>query len=257
MPTLPFPEHTAASVVESAPAEVAPVATGSTEGFFESIAASIEGSTARALHPATAPSVSGRVVSPTDPTVEFDRPVLTGLAGHGRLAGELAPWNRTAPLERSVRHLHVVRDVLTSSGVSDRSDDGADDVVIEASVRTRAVGGSMRSIVGGVILALVIALAAIGALQFFGAAAAATTPAATTEPSVPTDTGSVVASAPIATPAPTPHSIVVQRGDSIWTVARRVQPTGDLRGLVDALIERNGGVTIEAGQRLDLTGLVD
>jgi len=49
----------------------------------------------------------------------------------------------------------------------------------------------------------------------------------------------------------------VQRGESLWTVARRIQPTGDLRQLVDALIERNGGVTVEAGQRLDLTGLVD
>lgn len=252
MPTLPFPEPTASEslVADRTTSVVA-------ESFFDSVAASIEGATARALHPAVTHSVS-----PTDPTVEFERPVLTGLAGHGLLAAELsggptagsAPWNRTAPRERPPRHLHVVRDVVTLPV------DTAVAAPMAAPV-VRAARGRLRSVVAGVVLALVIAFAAIGALQFFGAAAAATTPAATTEPSAPTgasiDTASAVDPASVSAAAPARHSIVVQRGESLWTVARRIQPTGDLRQLVDALIERNGGVTVEAGQRLDLTGLVD
>lgn len=252
MPTLPFPEPTASeSVIADRTTSVI------AESFFDSVAASIEGATARALHPAVTHSVS-----PTDPTVEIARPMLTGLAAHGRFAADLsggpsagsAPWNLTAPRDRSSRHLHVVRDVVAPSI----------DVTVAAPMAApvvRAARGRLRSIVAGVVLALVIAFAAIGALQFFGAAAAATTPAATTEPfattGAPIDAASAVASAPVAADAPARHSIVVQRGESLWTVARRIQPTGDLRQLVDALIERNGGVTVEAGQRLDLTGLVD
>jgi Tfp pilus assembly protein FimV len=43
---------------------------------------------------------------------------------------------------------------------------------------------------------------------------------------------------------------VVQPGDTIWSIARRLQPTGDVRALVDALVERNGGAALDVGQRL-------
>lgn len=57
-----------------------------------------------------------------------------------------------------------------------------------------------------------------------------------------------------ATPAAS-RVYVVRAGDTLWSIARRLQPTGDVRPLVDELAARNGGAAIEAGQRLDLDGL--
>lgn len=56
--------------------------------------------------------------------------------------------------------------------------------------------------------------------------------------------GSVAAS--VAEPA----TVVVQPGDSLWVVARRLQPRGDVRPLVDHLAELNGGGALEVGQVL-------
>lgn len=47
----------------------------------------------------------------------------------------------------------------------------------------------------------------------------------------------------------------VRSGDTLWSIARRLQPTGDVRPLVDQLAERNGGSALQVGQRLDLAGL--
>lgn len=47
---------------------------------------------------------------------------------------------------------------------------------------------------------------------------------------------------------------VVQPGDTVWSIARRLQPDGDVRGLVDRIVARNGGATVTAGQRLVLDG---
>jgi hypothetical protein len=41
----------------------------------------------------------------------------------------------------------------------------------------------------------------------------------------------------------------VQPGDTAWSIARRLAPTGDIRGLVDELVEANGGV-LQPGDRL-------
>lgn len=223
----------------------------------------IEGATARALHPAAGARADlRRLLSATDPTVEIEVPTgATGLAAHAALvralapvggAGEAAPWNRTArrPADRSVRHLHLVREPAlvapTTRATSAR-------VAATARVSARR---PLRAVVGGVVLAFVLALAAVGALQFFGAAAAATTPAATTDSAVTTGADATSSAAPVEAVAAR-RSIVVERGESIWTVARRLQPKGDLRQLVDALIERNGSATVAAGQHLDVTGLVD
>jgi hypothetical protein len=54
-----------------------------------------------------------------------------------------------------------------------------------------------------------------------------------------------------------PSEIIVQSGDSLWTVARRLQPQGDLRGLVDRLIERVGSTSVTRGQHINVSGLVD
>jgi hypothetical protein len=48
---------------------------------------------------------------------------------------------------------------------------------------------------------------------------------------------------------------VVQPGDTLWSIARRLQPEGDVRPLVDALADRNGGAGVQAGQRLWLDDL--
>jgi hypothetical protein len=45
---------------------------------------------------------------------------------------------------------------------------------------------------------------------------------------------------------------VVQPGDSIWSVARRLQPEGDVRALVDRLVARHGGSALEAGEVIRL-----
>ncbi len=43
---------------------------------------------------------------------------------------------------------------------------------------------------------------------------------------------------------------IVQPGDTLWLIARRLQPTGDLRSLVDVLVRLNGGPSLEVGQHL-------
>jgi len=49
---------------------------------------------------------------------------------------------------------------------------------------------------------------------------------------------------------------VVQPGDTLWSIARSLQPSGDVRGLVDKLADRSGGGGLLAGQSLRLDGLV-
>ncbi|MFN3217568.1 MAG: LysM peptidoglycan-binding domain-containing protein [Acidimicrobiales bacterium] len=44
--------------------------------------------------------------------------------------------------------------------------------------------------------------------------------------------------------------IVVQPGDTLWSIAEDLDPDGDLRATVDRLADRNGGSTLTVGQRL-------
>lgn len=58
-------------------------------------------------------------------------------------------------------------------------------------------------------------------------------------------------------PAPVPagaETLLVQPGETLWSVARDLQPTGDLRSVVDELAALNGGATLQAGQTLVLPG---
>ena len=59
----------------------------------------------------------------------------------------------------------------------------------------------------------------------------------------------VDASVPV--PAGT-ETILVQPGESLWDIARDLQPAGDVRPLVDELAALNRGSTLEAGQNLVL-----
>jgi len=42
---------------------------------------------------------------------------------------------------------------------------------------------------------------------------------------------------------------LVQGGDTVWSIAREYQPTGDVRPFVDRLISLNGGSRVSAGQQ--------
>jgi hypothetical protein len=53
-----------------------------------------------------------------------------------------------------------------------------------------------------------------------------------------------------AAPAPGARTIMVEPGDTIWSIARRLQPTGDLRTLVDRLVAAHGTGDLQPGDRL-------
>ncbi|HEX9682561.1 MAG TPA: LysM domain-containing protein [Acidimicrobiales bacterium] len=58
-------------------------------------------------------------------------------------------------------------------------------------------------------------------------------------------------SAPAAIDSPDwPRSVRVKRGDTLWSIARRLQPQGEVRPLVDRLAAANGGATLQVGQVL-------
>ncbi|MCU1463049.1 MAG: hypothetical protein JWO37_3124 [Acidimicrobiales bacterium] len=62
----------------------------------------------------------------------------------------------------------------------------------------------------------------------------------------------------VATPAPIavagPGTYVVQPGDTWWSIARRLHPDGDVRPIVDELAARNGGPSLQVGQRVSIDG---
>ena len=45
---------------------------------------------------------------------------------------------------------------------------------------------------------------------------------------------------------------VVQPGDTLWSIARGLDPDGDVRLTVDRLVDLNGGAPLSVGQRLEL-----
>jgi hypothetical protein len=75
-------------------------------------------------------------------------------------------------------------------------------------------------------------------------------------PSAAARAPSLVGLSPSAPPRPGVADVyVVEAGDTLWSIARRLDPEGDPRPLVDRLAERTGGVPLRAGQRLRLDGL--
>ena len=102
-----------------------------------------------------------------------------------------------------------------------------------ATYRRRRAAGSL--------LVVVVLVATVFLLGGFGASSASDTVGA-----------GVPAASVSGGDAGTVH--VVQPGDTVWSIARRLQPDGDVRGLVDRIVARNGGATVTAGQRLVLNG---
>jgi nucleoid-associated protein YgaU len=49
-----------------------------------------------------------------------------------------------------------------------------------------------------------------------------------------------------------PATVVVQRGDTLWSIARRLQPEGDVRPLVAELVARHGSTRIAPGDVITL-----
>jgi Tfp pilus assembly protein FimV len=98
-----------------------------------------------------------------------------------------------------------------------------------------------------VLLAALLSFAALGGAHLLGADAAAPGPASTADVPHPVGVG--------ASTSPAPTAMVVQPGDTLWAIAERLQPEGDVRPLVDELARRAGGAAVVAGQRIDLTGL--
>jgi hypothetical protein len=47
--------------------------------------------------------------------------------------------------------------------------------------------------------------------------------------------------------------VVVEPGDTVWSIAEALAAGEDVRPVVDAIVEANGGATLVPGQRLDLT----
>jgi nucleoid-associated protein YgaU len=55
-------------------------------------------------------------------------------------------------------------------------------------------------------------------------------------------------------PAGNGHAVeyTVRPGDTLWSIAQRVDPTGDPRGLVERLAAQTGSETVVPGERLSL-----
>ena len=64
------------------------------------------------------------------------------------------------------------------------------------------------------------------------------------------------AGGPLTTPRPAAISSgpvavrTVQPGDTLWSIARAVQPTGDVRPLVDQLLTSRGGRSLQVGEEI-------
>ena len=66
--------------------------------------------------------------------------------------------------------------------------------------------------------------------------------------------GIVPASGPERTPASSAavHTYVVQPGDTVWSIARRLRGDGDVRPLVHQIVRVNGSANLQIGDRLQL-----
>lgn len=141
-----------------------------------------------------------------------------------------APWNQPGATNPGRPHLRLVEGGRSAA----RTDHG--------------LRRALLLVAAGVAVAALLALASVGAVRLLGADAAASGPASTAEPLHPADAGASTSSASAV--------VVVQPGDTLWAIARRIQPTGDVRHLVDQLADRNGGAGLVAGQTLDVSGLL-
>ncbi|MEO6989559.1 MAG: LysM domain-containing protein [Aquihabitans sp.] len=50
------------------------------------------------------------------------------------------------------------------------------------------------------------------------------------------------------------RTVMVRPGDTMWSIARDLQPTGDIRPLVDQLVTAHGSTAIAPGDRITVAG---
>jgi hypothetical protein len=115
--------------------------------------------------------------------------------------------------------------------------------------RPSAVYRRRRAVAAVLAAALAIAFAAIGGplvtTAFDGGADSSVADSSVAEPT---------AALHVDVSASGHHVIVVQPGDTLWSIARRLDPEADPRPLVDRLVALNGVVAVAPGQRLVLPG---
>lgn len=104
-------------------------------------------------------------------------------------------------------------------------------------LRPDAGSGRRRAVDRRVRLARLVAVSGLGVLG----AVVLSTRFADAESPAPAATGVGVSSAVV---------VVVQPGETLWSVARALQPSGDVRPLVARLSRANGGSGVRAGDRL-------
>ena len=139
-------------------------------------------------------------------------------AGEARPLGRPAEEWRESPLPVE-RHLHLVP---TPTRLRRRPS--------QASIYRRRRVVAFVAVLAVALFVVIAARAAVGALGG-GPLAASGTPAAR---------------------AGAAAVYVVQPGDTYWSIARRLHPSGDVRALVDRLSAAHGGAALQAGEQLVL-----
>lgn len=99
----------------------------------------------------------------------------------------------------------------------------------DASVRPVVVAVDWRSVAVAVVSVVLAAALAVAVGR--GAFASMAPPS---NPSVAVATGSGT-------------EVIVEPGDTMWSIARRIQPAGDVRPLVDRLVAAHGTVVLQPG----------
>jgi hypothetical protein len=67
--------------------------------------------------------------------------------------------------------------------------------------------------------------------------------------------GNALGGSTTSTPERRPHvvSVVVHEGDTLWSIAERIAPDSDPRGVVDELAAQHGSADLRAGEQLRVT----
>lgn len=139
----------------------------------------------------------------------------------------------SAALQLQPQHLPAAQPFPAAQGRPARPElrvlEGGRAVVTDRSVYVR------RRIVAAAVLVVLVAAMGLAVTRFVGGAS-----------------GAVPASGPGGAAAASAVVHVVEPGDTMWSVARELQPTGDVRTLVDELVEANGGAALQIGDQLVL-----
>ena len=108
----------------------------------------------------------------------------------------------------------------------------------QATFRRRRVGAAL------VALAVVVALTLLAITALARIAGGIPSPAAgELSPTLGAATG---------TPGVAARTVVVQAGDTLWSIAATAAPTADIRATIDEIVARNGGEQIVVCQELEL-----